>query len=105
MSKHKPPVLTPSTEEELKEDLLVIPEIEKGIVVPKSKKEAIPEMSAEQEVSIRANTIKTVSDLAGENIEPSKEHQDQAAELARDMMTNKKLKPEFANYPMKQWRF
>ena len=45
MSKHKPPVLTPSTEEELKEDLLVIPEIEKGIAVPKSKKEAIPEMS------------------------------------------------------------
>lgn len=105
MSKHKPPVLTPSTEEELKEDLLVIPEIEKGIVVPKSKKEAIPEMSAEQEVSIRANTIKTVSDLAGENIEPSKEHQDQAVELARDMMTNKNLKPEFANYPNETMAF
>ena len=52
-------------------------------------------MSAEQEVAVRANTIKVVSDLAGDNIEPSKEHQQQAEELARDMMVNTKRKPEY----------
>ena len=105
MSKHKPPILSPASEEELMEDIMVVPEIEAGIPIPETRKKAIPEMSSEREVAIRANTIKTVSDLAGENIEPSKEHQKQAEELARDMMTNKKLKPEFANYPNETMAF
>ena len=105
MSKHKPPILSPASKEELMEDIMVVPEIKANIPIPKTRKKAIPEMSSEREVAIRANTIKTVSDLAGENIEPSKEHQKQAEELARDMMTNKKLKPEFANYPNETMAF
>ena len=105
MSKHKPPKLSPASEEELADNRMIMPEIEKSIPIPKSKKEQLPDMSAEQEVAVRANTIKVVSDLAGDNIEPSKEHQQQAEELARDMMVNTKLKPEFANYPNETMAF
>jgi len=105
MSKHKPPILSPASEEELADTRMIMPEVEKNIAIPKSKKEQMPDMSAEKEVTVRANTIKVISDLAGDNIEPSKEHQQQAEGLARDMMVNTKLKPEFANYPNETMAF
>jgi hypothetical protein len=105
MSKHKPPILSPASEDELADDIMVVPEIEKDIPIPKTKQAAVPDMTTEREVLVRANTIKTVSDLSGDNIEPSKEHQEQAQELARDMMTNKKLRPEFATYPNETMAF
>jgi hypothetical protein len=86
----KPPILSPASEDELADDIMVVPEIEKDIPIPRTKQAAVPDMTTEREVLVRANTIKTVSDLSGDNIEPSKEHQEQAQELARDMMTNKK---------------
>ena len=76
-----------------------MPQVESNIRIPKSKKEAIPEMTTEQELKVRTTTIKELSDIKGEDITPSKEHQEQAQEIAREMMTNKKLKPEFADYP------
>ena len=105
MSKHKPPILSPASEDELADDIMVVPEIEKDIPIPRTKQAAVPDMTTEREVLVRANTIKTVSDLSGDNIEPSKEHQEQAQELARDMMTNKKLRPEFATYPNETMAF
>ena len=83
----------------------VMPEIESNISVPRTKKEAIPDMTSEQELRVRTHTIKELSDIKGEDISPSVEHQEQAQELAREMMTNKKLKPEFADYPNETMAF
>ena len=82
-----------------------MPQVESSIRIPKSKKEAIPEMTTEQELKVRTTTIKELSDIKGEDITPSKEHQEQAQEIAREMMTNKKLKPEFADYPNETMAF
>jgi hypothetical protein len=82
-----------------------MPQVEPNIRIPKSKKEAIPEMTTEQELKVRTTTIKELSDIKGEDITPSKEHQEQAQEIAREMMTNKKLKPEFADYPNETMAF
>jgi|TARA_R110000796_G_scaffold43560_2_gene106997 hypothetical protein len=105
MSKHKIPTLTPASESDLFESAVIMPQLESGISIPTSKSQAVPKMSSEREVEIRANTIKTVSDINGENIEPSHEHQEQAKELAREMMTNKKIKPEFGQYPNETMAF
>lgn len=106
MSKLKIPQLSPAEESDLiDEPMSVMPEIESNISVPRTKKEAIPDMTSEQELRIRTNTIKELSDIKGEDISPSAEHQEQAQELAREMMTNKKLKPEFATYPNETMAF
>ena len=106
MSKLKIPQLSPAEESDLiDEPASVMPQVESSIRIPKSKKEAIPEMTTEQELKVRTTTIKELSDIKGEDITPSKEHQEQAQELAREMMTNKKLKPEFADYPNETMAF
>ena len=105
MSKIRIPQLTPAEESDLIDPVSVMPEVEANIPMPKSKKEAIPEMTSEQELKIRSTTIKELADINGEDITPSKEHQEQAQELAREMMTNKKLKPEFSDYPNETMAF
>ncbi len=105
MSKISIPQLTPAEESDLIDPVSVMPEVEADIPMPKSKKEAIPEMTSERELKIRSTTIKELADINGEDITPSKEHQEQAQELAREMMTNKKLKPEFSNYPNETMAF
>ena len=106
MSKLKIPQLSPAEESDLiDEPASVMPQVESSIRIPKSKKEAIPEMTTEQELKVRTTTIKELSDIKGEDITPSKEHQEQAQEIAREMMTNKKLKPEFADYPNETMAF
>ena len=106
MSKLKIPQLSPAKESDLIEGpVCVMPQVEPDIRIPKSKKEAIPEMTPEQELKVRSTTIKELADINGEDITPSKEHQEQAQDLAREMMTNKKLKPEFANYPNETMAF
>lgn len=105
MSKIRIPQLTPAEESDLIDPVSVMPEVEANIPMPKSKKEAIPEMTSERELKIRSTTIKELADINGEDITPSKEHQEQAQELAREMMTNKKLKPEFSDYPNETMAF
>jgi len=106
VSKLKIPQLSPAEESDLiDEPASVMPQVESNIRIPKSKKEAIPEMTTEQELKVRTTTIKELSDIKGEDITPSKEHQEQAQEIAREMMTNKKLKPEFADYPNETMAF
>ena len=105
MSKLKIPKLSPSEENDLKQQAIVRPTIESDVPIPKTKKEAVPDMTSEQEIEVRANTIKTVADLNGDDINPSQEHQKEAQKLAREVMTNRKLKPEFGNYPSETMAF
>jgi hypothetical protein len=55
-------------------------------------------MNNEEEVMVRATTIKEMSDITGQQIAPDAKHRLDAEEVARDMITNPKKKQEFANY-------
>ena len=79
------------------ETLLV--DIEDNIPLPKNAVEALPELSPAQELEMRARTIKLLADLNGVPIDPDKEDRDVAGDLARQMMADPKLRPEFAKYP------
>lgn len=105
MSKLKIPKLSPAEENDLFEPTIVMPAIEEDIPMPRTRQEAIPEMTLEQEVEVRSNTIKTIADINNEDITPSKEHEEQAKAIAREMITNKKLKPEFGQYPNETMAF
>ena len=51
------------------EHKVMVPHIEDGIALPKNAREALPEMSPSEELSMRSNTVKLISDLAEENID------------------------------------
>ena len=76
-----------------------VPDIEENIPLPPNAKEAFPELTPAQELEMRANVIKLVSDLTGKPITPSKENAEEAKELARAMTSNPDYRPDFANYP------
>ena len=78
---------------------VIIPHIEDNIELPKNAREALPDMSPEEELSMRSNTVKLISDLAGETIEPSQDNMEEAEEVAKQMMVNPELKPDFGTYP------
>jgi len=77
----------------------IIPHIEENIPLPKSAVDAFPELSPAEELTMRANVVKLMSDLTGKPLIPTQENADQAKEIAREMITNPSLRPDFAKYP------
>jgi len=78
---------------------VVMPHLEDNIPIPKNARDALPELTPDEELKVRANTVKVISDIKGEAIEPSDDEMETAEEVAKEMMKNPELKPEFANYP------
>lgn len=78
--------------------VVIVPFIEENVPLPKNSHEAMPKMNNEEEVMVRATTIKELSDLTGEQIAPDAKHRFEAEEIARDMVTNPKKNQEFATY-------
>ena len=81
------------------EPVQLMPPIEENIPLPDNAKEAFPELTAEQELQMRANVITLISDLTGKNISPTQENADQAKQLAKQMIANPQTKPDFSQYP------
>lgn len=76
-----------------------VPDIEENIPLPANAKEAFPELTPGQELEMRANVIKLMSDLTGQPIVPSQKNTDEAKELAKAMTANPDYRPDFAAYP------
>lgn len=76
-----------------------IPDIEEGIPLPASATEAFPILSPKEELDMRARTIKMLSDLKGEVLTVDGNKKEEAEELARQMMTDPALRPQFSKYP------
>ncbi len=76
-----------------------VPDIEEGIPLPSNALEALPDLTSTEEIEMRAKTIKFFSDLSGVLIEPSRDQQLAAADLAHQMVHDPKIKHDFAKYP------
>ena len=77
----------------------IVPYIEENIPLPQNAKEAFPDLLPAEELQMRANVIKLMSDLTGQELSPTKENANQATELARKMASDPKHRPEFSKYP------
>lgn len=77
----------------------LVPPIEENIPLPENARDAFPELSAEAELQMRANVIKLMSDLTGQELVPTEENADQAKVLAREMMANPQYRPDYSKYP------
>ena len=87
------------------EDEFMVPPIEADIPLPKNALEAMPELTAEEELLMRANTVKLISDLTGEPIVPTDEQKTDAIGLARQIMSNPNTQIDFTQYPNETMAF
>lgn len=77
----------------------LIPDIEDSFPLPRNATEAMPALSPKEELDMRARTIKVLADLAGNSLVPAQEHIEEAETLAREMIANPKMRPQFNKYP------
>jgi hypothetical protein len=77
----------------------LVPHIEENIPLPQSAKDAFPDLSPAEELQMRANVVKLMSDLTGQVISPTKENAEQATEIARKMAADPTHRPDYAQYP------
>ena len=78
---------------------MLVPPIEENIPLPENAKDAFPDLTAEQELQMRANVITLMSDLTGQELAPTQENADQAKSIAKEMMSNPQYRPDYAKYP------
>ena len=79
-------------------EVVIVPFIEEDIPIPRNAREALPSMTSEDEVMLRAQTIKEVSDIMGEEIVPNAKNIKEAEDLARKMVENPGMKQEYGIY-------
>lgn len=77
----------------------LVPPIEENIPLPDNAKEAFPDLTAEQELQMRANVVQLMSDITNEPLAPTSENAEQAKQIAREMIANPKHRPDFSKYP------
>jgi hypothetical protein len=78
---------------------VLIPSIEDNVPLPKNAQEAFPDLSPTEELNMRANVVQLLSDLTGQPISPTKENAAEAKELAKEMLANPGVRPDFSKYP------
>jgi len=79
--------------------IIMMPNIEENVAIPKSGKDAMPELGMEEELQVRVETVKTIADLKGESIpDASPAEQQKAVDFVKRVMTDPNFKPEYGNY-------
>lgn len=78
---------------------MLVPDIEESVPLPANMADALPDLSPADELQMRANTIKFFSDLTGQPLVPNDEDAESAVSLAREMVQNPDVRPDFARYP------
>jgi hypothetical protein len=78
---------------------MLFPVIDEDVPLPANATEAMPNLTPAQELEMRARTIKLISDLSGTAVVPDEDDIATAKELARGMMENPQMRPEYGNYP------
>ena len=76
----------------------LVPDIDEDIPLPPSATEAMPYLTSREELEMRGRTIKLISDLTGNPIEPTEADRGEALKLAHNMMINPAQSPNLATY-------
>jgi hypothetical protein len=79
--------------------VIMMPNIEEDVPLPKNAKDAMPELGMEEELQVRVETVKTIADLKGEPIpDASPAEQQKAVDFVKKVMTDPNFKPEYGTY-------
>jgi len=72
------------------------PAIEQGIPVPDVRQKLLPKLDEKEELMVRANTVKLLSDLAGNELVVSEENREQAREA---LASDEDIQEDLKKYP------
>jgi hypothetical protein len=92
---------TQNTEENQQVDqnsVVMYPNIDENIPIPKNAREALPDLSNEEEVEMLANTIKLISDLTGQPIQATQDDVMEAKTIAETIIKNPENKIQLKKY-------
>lgn len=78
---------------------VLVPDIDDDIPLPARATEVMPDLTREQEIAMRARTIKLIADLTGSPITPSEEDKEEAERLAQEMVDDPEKRIEYSKYP------
>lgn len=78
--------------------VVMYPHIEDNIPIPKNVREALPDLSNQEEIEMLANTVKLISDLTGEPIEATQEDIDEAKTVIKTMIKEPQTKLQIKKY-------
>jgi len=76
----------------------LMPDIDWDVPIPGSLREAMPELSPAEEIEMRASTVKMLSDLTGNPLEPTEANRQEAHQLMEKVVANK-TPPDLTQYP------
>ncbi len=79
-------------------DIVMMPHIEQNVPIPKNAREALPDLTNEEEVEMLANTVKLISDLTGQEIEATQEDIDEAKSVIKTMIKEPNNKIQLKKY-------
>ena len=74
----------------------LVPYIDETVPLPANAAEALPELTPAEELNMRVRTIKLIADLTGQPIIPTEKDKDAAEEMAKKMMEDPELRPEYS---------
>lgn len=80
-------------------DDLLVPDIDENVPLPANAAEAMPVLSAYEELDMRARTVKLLSDITGTPVVPDEDDEESARSIAKAMIEDPKSRPDFAKYP------
>ena len=78
--------------------VVMYPNIEDNIPIPKNVREALPDLSNQEELEMMANTIKLLSDLTGQPIEATQEDIDEAKTVIKTIIKEPQTKLQLKKY-------
>ena len=78
--------------------IILVPNIEEDIPIPKDSYEALPRMNNEEEIILRATTYKELTDITGDVIDPTPEEREKAEKAAEEMVKNPKKSQDLTQF-------
>lgn len=78
--------------------VVMYPNIEDNIPIPKNVREALPDLSNQEELEMMANTIRLLSDLTGQPIEATQEDIDEAKTVIKTIIKEPQTKLQLKKY-------
>lgn len=79
-------------------EVVIIPHLEENISLPRNARDALPDLSNEEELEMMVNTIKLMSDLTGKPIQATKEDIAEAKTVAETMVKHPDTKLQLKKY-------
>jgi hypothetical protein len=78
--------------------VVIYPHIEENIPIPKNVREALPNLTNQEEIEMLANTVKLLADLTGQQIEATQEDIDEAKTVIKTMIKEPQTKLQIKKY-------